>query len=362
MAGGKVSKKTIKYWPVLAVWLCISLLMIPGFTAAGQIQEEGYPIKMRYADQNAPSGWEATEAAQPWLEQVEAVTDGRVQVEAYFSESLVKGSLSWDATRQDISDMAWMFHGYWGNQTTLANVLSLPLMPFKNARQASGIFWQLYEQYPKLWGQFKDNHVLITWASTPYFLVTVDKQVKTLEDMKGLKIRVPNGPPVEVMKALGAIPVPIGMPDTYLYLQKGVIDGAATCWEALLSWKQYEMLKYYTYIPLFTVYFSLAMNKDTWDNLPPDIQKQINSVSGLRGSLFWGENMFDTAVSAGREKIKRLNPEVTEYILTEEELARWEEVAIPIRDAWVKDMVASGYPEAQDILDTTLRLIESYNP
>jgi TRAP-type C4-dicarboxylate transport system substrate-binding protein len=202
----------------------------------------------------------------------------------------------------------------------------------------------------------------VTWASSPYFLATSNKQVKTLDDIKGLKIRAADGTPVEVLKALGAIPVTMGMPDTYLYLKKGAIDGVTNNWEALYSFKQYELLKYCTYIPLFTVYFTVAINHDTWNNLPQDIKEQINSVSGLQGSIFWGENMFDTAVPALREELDKLNVDIVEYTLPEEELARWSEIAKPLWNDWVAKMTAAGHPEAQEILNTTLELIKTFNP
>jgi TRAP-type transport system periplasmic protein len=319
-------------------------------------------INLRYADQNSSTGWEAVHAAQPWLDRISKGTGGKVQIQAYYSESLTKGVNAWAATAHGLTDIAWMFHGYWADRTSLANVISLPLLPFTSAKQASGILWQLFERYPTLRKQFKENHVLVTWASTPYFLVTTKKQVKTLEDIKGLKIRVPAGPPEEIMKSLGAIPVSIGMPDTYLYLQKGVIDGMATAWESLLSFHQYELVRYYTYIPLFTVYFTQAINNDIWDKLPPEVQLQIDDSSGLRGSLFWGENMFDSAVAASGELRKSLGPAMVEYTMPEEELGRCNAAVRPIWNEWVKKMTAAGYPESWNILNTTLELIDTYKP
>jgi TRAP-type transport system periplasmic protein len=321
----------------------------------------GGVITLKYADQNVPGGWEVEQAAQPWLDQIQQATRGQVQITPYYSESLVKGAQAWDAVHHDIADMAWMFHGYWPERTPLSNVITLPLLPFKSARQASGIFWQLYQKYPALRAQFNENQVLLTWASTPYFLTTTTRQVRTLEDLKGLHIRVPNGSPVQIISALGALPVTTGMPDLYLYLDKGIIDGMATSWESLLSFRQYELVKYYTYIPLFTVYFTQAVNTSEWAALPPPVQDQINSVCGLPGSLFWGEKMFDSA-EKGPEIVRRQGFEVNEYTLPPSELARWNAVAEPLRDEWVKKMQAAGYPEAQSILNTTLELIDTYQP
>jgi TRAP-type C4-dicarboxylate transport system substrate-binding protein len=331
--------------------------------AASTTQSAANIIKLKYADQNPPTGWEGSQAAQPWLDQITKATSGRVQFETYYSQSLFKGTDAWASTKSGVADLAWMFHGYWGNMTPLADVLSLPMMPFTSAKQASGIFWQLYEKYPTLAAQFKDNHVLTTWTSQPYFLITSKKQVKVMDDWKGLKIRVTAGPPVDMMKALGATPVTMGMPDTYLALQKGDIDGMLGPWEAFISFRQYEVVKYYTYAPLVTVYFTQGMNNSKWDSLPADVKTQINSVSQLKGSLFWGENMFDTAVIAGRDQVKKQGAEMIEYTVPADEMAKWAAVAgQPLWDAWVKAQTDAGRPEARDILNTTVDLIKTYKP
>jgi TRAP-type transport system periplasmic protein len=319
--------------------------------------------KLKYADQNADTAWEGSQAAVPWLKQITAATNGAVQFETYFSQSLFKGTDSWTSVKNGVGDMAWMFHGYWANQTPLADVISLPFMPFKSAKQASGIFWQLYQKYPTMQAGFADNHVLLTFASQPYFLITSKKQVKTMDDIKGLNIRVTSGPPIDMMKILGATPVTKGMPDTYLALQKGEIDGMLVPWEAMLSFKQYEVVKYYTYAPFVTVYFTQAMNKTKWDSLPKNIQDQINSVCGLKGSEFWGANQFDSAMAAGRDQVKKTGVEMVEYTLPDDELAKWQAAAgKPLWDAWVKKMTDAGHPEAKDILSDCQSLINTYNP
>ena len=319
--------------------------------------------KLKYADQNPPTGWEGSHAAQPWLDSITKATNSAVQFETYYSESLFKGTDSWVSVKNGIGDLAWMFHGYWANQNPLADVISLPLMPFKSAKQASGIFWQLYQKYPTLAAQFQDNHVLLTFASQPYFLITTKKQVKTMDDIKGLNIRVTSGPPIDMMKLLGATPVTKGMPDTYLALQKGELDGMLVPWEAMLSFKQYEVVKYYTYAPFVTVYFTQAMNNNSWNKLPKNIQDQINTVCGLPGSEFWGTNQFDTAASVGRDQVKAKGLDMVEYTMPADELAKWNAVAgKPLWDAWVKKMTDGGHPEAQDILNTCISLIGSYNP
>ncbi|HJX13987.1 MAG TPA: TRAP transporter substrate-binding protein [Dehalococcoidales bacterium] len=319
-------------------------------------------ITLRYADQNPKGGWEGQHAMLPWIERMEKATNGRVKFEIYDAQTLTKGPDTWEALKANVADVAWAFHGYWAGLTPLADVISLPSLAFKNAEHASGILWQLYEKYPSIRQQFAANHVLLTWTSNPYFLITTDKQIKTLDDFKGTKIRLTGGPPTELGKALGISPISVGMPDTYANLQKGVMDGMMIPWEAIYSFRQYEVVKYYTFFPSFVVYFTQSFSKAAWDKLPPDIQKQLESVGGLEGSKFWGKNMFDTAEGAAREAIKAGNYTMMESTLAAADVAKLEAMSQPLWDKWVQDNVAAGHPEAAEILKTTQDLIKSYKP
>ncbi len=334
-------------------------LLALGFAAAAVAWAAGAPaqevIKLTLADQNSPTSWGAVHALQPWAKKVEEATKGRVKIEIYPSQTLVKGADIFKAVKSGVVDMGWCFHGYWPDMTPLADVITLPSLPLATGEKGSEVLWRLYEKFPSIQKEFSDVQPLMLWTSGPYFLFTANKQVKTLEDLKGLKIRVTGGPPTEQIKALGAVPTLIPMPDNYQALDKGVIDGMGAPWEAIHGFRLYEVAKYYTMVPLSAVYFSLSVNKDKWNSLPKDIRDAIMSVSGLEGSKFWGHNFFDTAEQGVMEKVKEGNYEMIRYVVPPEELERWKKVAgEPLWDEWVKKMEAKGHPEAKDILAATL--------
>jgi TRAP-type transport system periplasmic protein len=316
-------------------------------------------IKLTLADQNPQTGWGGVETLQPWVKKVEEATKGKVKIDVYYSQTLAKAPDIWNAVKTGVADMGWCFHGYWPDMTPLADVITLPSLPIKTAEKGSEALWKLYERYPTLQNHFKDVHVLMLWTSHPYILITTKKQVKTMEDIKGLKIRVTGGPPTEQMKALGAVPVLMPMPDTYLALDKGVIDGMGAPWEPILAHRLYEVAKYYTIVPLSAVYFSMPINKQKWESLPKDVQDGITSVSGLEGAKFWGRNFFDRVEAAVDETVKKGGYPMVRYTVPPEEVERWTQVAgMPIWKEWVKKMESKGYPEAQQILNTTLDMLK----
>ena len=316
-------------------------------------------IKLTLAEQNPEMGWGPTHALKPWIKKVEDATNNRVKIDVFYAQTLAKGPDIYNAVKTGVADMGWCFHGYWPDMTPLSDVITLPSLPIKSAEKGSEVLWKLYEKFPAIQNEYKDVHVLQLWSSNPYILITTKKQVKTIEDIKGLKIRVVGGPPTEQMKALGAIPTLIPMPDAYLSMDKGVIDGMGAPWEAIQSFRFYEIVKYYTIIPLSAVYFSMSVNKQKWESLPKDIQQAISSVSGLDAAKFWGKNWFDTAEEGVMEAAKKGNNQINKYVVPQQEQDRWTKVAgEPLWKEWVKKMEGKGRPEAQQVLNTALELLK----
>ena len=315
------------------------------------------PITLTFANQNPDTSWSGMKAIAPWAKQVEEATDGKVKIQIFYSQTLTKGKDAWEATKNGIADISWCFHGYWPGLTPLADVISLPALPYTTAEKGSEVLWKLYEKYPAIQEQFADNKVLLLFTSNPYILITTKKQVKTMEDIKGMKIRMSGGPPTEMMKALGGTPMMVPMPDNYMSLQKGVIDGMGAPWEAIHGFRLYEVVKYYTETPFPAVYFSIAMNRKKWDSLDKEIQDAIMSVGGLEGSKFWGRNHFDTAKDGVMEKVKSEGKSIDIYTFSDQERQRWIDTAgKPIWDQWVKKMEDAGHSNAQEILDTAISL------
>jgi len=129
-------------------------------------------------------------------------------------------------------------------------------------------------------------------------------------------------------------------------------------WEAIQGFRLYEIVKYYTIVPLSAVYFSMSVNKQKWESLPKDIQQAITSVSGLEAAKFWGKNWFDTAREGVMERVKAGNYQMVEYTPPPQELDRWTKVSEPLWKEWVKKMESKGRPEAQEILNATLDLLK----
>jgi TRAP-type C4-dicarboxylate transport system substrate-binding protein len=194
---------------------------------------------------------------------------------------------------------------------------------------------------PKEWD---DVRVLYVTNPGPLVFLTVNKPVKTLEDLKGLKIRAV-GQESDIIKALGGLPVPLQMPDVYDALRRVVIDGVTVDFSTLPHWKFAEVIKYVTAAWQlgrgYTFYW--VMNKGKWNALPPDIQKIVTEVTDEAREK--QARLWDQMDIEGRDLLKSKGGEIIS--LSDAEAARWVKAVAPVIADYRKAMVSKGYKDAE---------------
>lgn len=104
------------------------------------------------------------------------------------------------------------------------------------------------------------------------------RPVRTPEDMKGLKLRVMQDPmQVDMIKAMGGIPVPMGTPEVYSAIQQGQIDGNATSVQLLWALKNHEVAKQLSVTNHGRAAGVVIMNLKKWNSLDADQKRAIEA-------------------------------------------------------------------------------------
>ena len=368
----KLRQRKMKKFLIIIIVILSSTLILSGCgedsTTATTVQsteattEATEVFTIKYASMDAETSWSAQHSTIPWAEEVERVTDGRVQVEVYWSNTLCAAMDIWESVKSGVADAGDMAMPFWPGLAPLSDVISLPFLGVETAEQGSAAFWDLYEQYPSIRDEFQDIHFMFEAVSAPAVLITTGKQVKTVEDMAGMKIRVTGGPATDFVESVGASAMLVPMVDVYTNLQKGVIDGVLASWTSVQSMSFYEVAEYVTNVPVYSTYCVRGMNLDFWNSLPSDIQEALNGINGFDRSVLYGKTQFDEHTDVVKIELKELGYEMIEYTPTASEMADWQEAAMPIWQQWIDDMEEAGHPEATEILDTALELLETYRP
>jgi TRAP-type transport system periplasmic protein len=126
---------------------------------------------------------------------------------------------------------------------------------------------------------------------------TTNKQVRTPNDLKGMKIRTIASPVmVDTINALGATATPMGFGDLYLGLKSGIVDGAENAPDAIWYSKQYEVSKYFSITNHFRTPVVVVMNKAKFDALPPEYKDIITTTA--RETQEWAGTLYSQVSSA----------------------------------------------------------------
>lgn len=111
-------------------------------------------------------------------------------------------------------------------------------------------------------------------------MYTVRKPVKTLADMKGLKVRVQQSDLwVSLLEAMGANATPMPFGEVYTGLRTGVVDAAENNVPSYESSRHFEVAKYYSKTEHSMAPEMLLFSKQVWDGLTPDDQKAIRQAA-----------------------------------------------------------------------------------
>jgi TRAP-type C4-dicarboxylate transport system substrate-binding protein len=231
--------------------------------------------------------------------------------------------------------------GYTAGRFPMMEVFELPFMT-NSAEVGARAAWDYLNKNAK--AEFPGTKILATWVHDEGYVHTRDKQVKTLADFKGLKMRAPTRQTNKLLASLGASPVGMPLPAIPDAVSKGTIDGFVLPWEPLPSLKLQEMVKFHTETDpsrpaLYSAVFVFAMNQAKYDSLPADLKKVIDANSGADLSRQIGKVWDGSAPAARKLAVDRGN---TLYTVPASELDNWVKASAPLYDEWVADMDKRG--------------------
>lgn len=232
-----------------------------------------------------------SQLAEEWIKEVESRTNGEITINYFPAGTLTKAPQTYDGVVQGIADIGMTVLAYSRGRFPVAAAIDLP-MGYTSGVQATNIANGVLEKFDP--EEFKDTELMFLHAHGPGLLHTRDKEVKTLDDFKGLKIRG-TGTSGKVVAALGGSPVGKAMGETYQMLQKGVVDGSLHPLETNKGWKVGEVVSYLTqnFSTAYTTTFAVFINKDKWNSLTPEQQKiirEINAEFALKHGQAWDES------------------------------------------------------------------------
>ena len=256
------------------------LATVSGVVAAPAVlAQQKIEMKLAYfvGDQHAMSRWLIK-----WSETLEQQSGGRITVKRFPGAQMGPMQQHYDFARTGQADVAWFLHGATPGRFPLTELVQLPYLVGSSEIGTKTL------NDPELRSKYLDAEhrgikVLLLLTHQPGNVHTTKKPIRTVEDMKGLRIRFASPTIRDFLAALGGTPVGVVATEQVEQLQKGTIDGTFIDYGgAGIAFKMGGILKYSTEMYSYVSSFGVGMNEDFWNKLPPDLKALVvKSMTGV---------------------------------------------------------------------------------
>jgi TRAP-type C4-dicarboxylate transport system substrate-binding protein len=277
----------------------------------------------------------------PWAADVAKATNGEVKVTLYPSMQL--GGKPPELFRQTVDgvvDMTFTLPGYTSPAFPRVGIIELPGLK-ADGLAATNMMWDLLDPY--LLPEFEGTKVIALWGAEDAGLMTRNnKAYRSLDDLKGLRIRAPSAAQAKQIQVMGAVPIAAPITQVYPGLERGTMDGAMVPFTTILDFRLGEVAKGFTISgPIFgRSVFLIAMNKKKFDGLSPSARQAIDGLSGRQLSL----KATDTYIKRAAQAVESVRGKADVVTLSQAEQDRISKVLRPIIDEWIKESEAKGIP------------------
>lgn len=303
------------------------------------------------------AGDTSVKAIQPWCNKVAAESNNKIKCQLFpaMSAGGTPPQLV-DRVKDGVEDLVMTLPSYTAGRFPSLEVFELPFMTFQ-AEGSSKAVWD-YAQRHSL-KEFPGTKVLAVWVHDEGYIHNAGKQIRTMADLKGMKIRSPHRSGLKMLNTLGASAVAMSIVGVQDAISKGTLDGAMVPWEAALDFRVGDVAKFTTETPqsrpaLYTAVLAFLMNQAKYDSLPADLKAVIDRNSGAQLAASMGKRWDDSLAPAKKTLQSRGN---SVYVLPEAETDAWIKASSPVVDEWVADVDKRGLPgkamlqDARDLLN-----------
>ncbi len=272
----------------------------------------------------------------PWARKVEADCGGRIRIDLFPSMQLGGAPAHlFDQARDGMVDIVWAVPGATPGRFPKSEAFELPFVLSHRALVNS----KALEDFAaaNLRDEFREFHPLCFSCRDRGVLHTA-RAIKSIGDLKGLRLHVPNRLAGESVRALGAQGVSVPTPQVPMAISARAIDGCLDPWDVVPGLRLNDSLKNHTDFAeraLSTATFVLAMNRQAYERLPRDLKTAIDDNSGQPAASMAGA-MWDLEAKAVAGTARDRGEPVV--VISGEEMGPWRKATEPVIAAWEKQM------------------------
>lgn len=271
----------------------------------------------------------------PWAQKIQEESQGKLRVQIFPSMQLGGAPPQlFDQARDGVVDIIWTLPGNTPGRFPKVEVFELPFVANALAKPNALACQEFYQTH--LRDEFADVHPIVVWAHDGG-VIHANKQVTRLEDMRGLKLRFPTRQAGEALRALGAAPIGMPVPQVPEAVSQRVIDGAVVPWEVVPSIRLQELVNFHTEIvgtpTFYSATFILAMNKAKYAAMPAELRTVLDANSGMAAAAMAAKPWDEQGPIVRAQVARRRQNTIVQ--LSAEEKERWVVATRPVVDTWI---------------------------
>lgn len=280
-----------------------------------------------------PLGYPTVEAVVRMGKKLEQATNGRVSIQMFPSMQLGGEKEMIEQAQVGALQIARVSVGPMGSIVDELNVFNLPFVfrdvPHMN-KVIDGAIGQ--EMLDKLSNHPQSKLIGLAWMDAgARSIYNSKKPVKSIDDVKGLKVRVMGNPIfVDMMNAIGGNGIAMGFDQLYNALQTGVVDGAENNPPSYESGKHFQVAKYYSLTEHLIIPEILLFSKSSFEKLSKEDQaliKKVGKETQLEERKLWNDREKESM-----ELIKKQGIEVVSF--TPAQKKQFQDAVKPVWDKY----------------------------
>lgn len=273
-----------------------------------------------------------------WAKSIEKASSGTIKIAVFPAQQLGKAPDHYDMVQKGIAEIAYVSTGYQAGRMLVSGAAQLPFM-MSNADGGSRAFDEWYRPYadkdmPGVKLCYMYTHDVASLHSK--------KEIRSPEQIKGMKIRPAHATMAKWMTSLGATTVQVSAPESREALERGVADAITFPWGSLFGFKIDGITKFHIDAPMYVATFATIINNERYAALSPAQKKVIDDHCTPEWAAKTGRDWAKWE-NEGRQKIKAPGSGHTVVTLTPAELAAWRKSAEPVYQQYADDVRKAGY-------------------
>ncbi len=295
----------------------------------------------------------ATEMAS-LCDDIAKVTEGRV-VCNILPKAVASPTQTFDAVANGIVDVGYIVHGYTAGRFVATKAVEFPL--FGDTAEVMSVAYQrVHDRMLAKANEHEGVKVLALHVHGPGQIYNIRREIKTLDALKGLKMRVGGGVINDVAKDIGVVPILKPATEVYELLSTGVADGVFFAKDGVVPYNLPEVVKFATFVPggMYNLSFGYLANPAKWNSIPASDRALIEPLLGEHLSRRISRK-FD---EADQTAIKALeNAKIPITIADDAFLKQLAEATKPLRKDWIAQVAKLGI-DGEAVLEALRKEVE----